>query len=277
MRANEILSDGQQREAYDHMLELARQEQEQEAKRVVAARLHKVASGVMAIAGASAATVGGYLLFLHMSAAPIAQLRPSVVAIDRIKLNASPAKPIEIAAVTSDLAAAPPEDSPTAPIETTAVILPVEKRPLPIETAEDPYASEEDHMPCAISHATNACGAEVTAVLPPSSPGINDARFYHDRGMAFYRKGDMLAAVSDLDQAIQLDPKFSAAFIDRGIVFYRMRKFDRAFADVSRARRIEKANRTVLDAMAKKQLRPLRLEPPKVTRVSQRHTSGVPD
>jgi tetratricopeptide (TPR) repeat protein len=278
MRANEILSDGQQRAAYDHMLELARHEQEQESKRAVAARVHKVASGVMAIAGASAATVGGYMLYLHMSAASIsiAPLRPTVVSIDRIKLGPAPAKPVEVAAVTSDLSAAAPEVSPTEPIETTAVIAPVEKLPLPTETAEDPYASEEDHMPCAVSHPTNGCGAEVTAALS-STPVINDARFYHDRGMASYRKGDMLAAVSDLDQAIQLDPKFSAAFIDRGIVFYRMRKFDRAFADVSKARRIEKSNRAVLDAMARKQLRPLRLEPPKVTRVSQRHTNGVPD
>src|SRR5438105_2035747 len=57
MRANEILSDGEQRAAYDHMLDLARLEQEQESKRAVAAKVHRVASGVMAIAGASAATI----------------------------------------------------------------------------------------------------------------------------------------------------------------------------------------------------------------------------
>jgi tetratricopeptide (TPR) repeat protein len=275
MRANAILSDGEQRAAYDHMLELARHEQVLESKRAVAAKVHRVASGVMAIAGAAAATVGGYMLFMHMSSASIAPLKPIVVAIDRIKLSPALAKPIGAAAPEAPAAAA--EVPPIAPVETAAASLPVEKLPLPVETAEDPYASEEDHMPCAVSHPTNACGAEVTAALP-SIAVINDAKFYHDRGMASYRKGDMLAAVSDLDQAIQLDPRFSGALIDRGIVFYRMRKFDRAFADVSKARRIEKANRAVLDAMAKKQqFRPLRLEPPKVTRVSQRHTTGVPD
>ena len=73
---------------------------------------------------------------------------------------------------------------------------------------------------------------------------------------------------------IQRDPKFSSAYVDRGTVFYRMRRFDRAFADVASAKRIDKANRAVMDALARKQpLRPLRLDPPKLTRVSQRRTS----
>jgi tetratricopeptide (TPR) repeat protein len=276
MRANEILSDGEQRAAYDHMLELARHEQEQESKRAVAAKVHRVASGVMAIAGASAATIGGYMLFMHMSTASVAPLKPIVVAIDRIRLNPSPAKPVVIAAVTPAVTA-PAEPPPAAPLQAAAAPPPAAKLPLPTETAEDPSASDDDHMPCAISHPADGCGAETTASLP-SIPVISDAKFYHDRGMASYRKGDMLAAVADLDQAIQLDPKFSGALIDRGIVFYRMRQFDRAFADVSKARRIEKANRAMLDAMAKKpQSHSLRLEPPKVTRVSQRHITGVPD
>jgi tetratricopeptide (TPR) repeat protein len=83
--------------------------------------------------------------------------------------------------------------------------------------------------------------------------------------MASFQKGDFAAALAELDAAIQLDPRYQEAYIDRGIVFYRMRKFDRAFADVAAAKRIEKTNRTMLDAMAKRQpLRPLKLEPPKV-------------
>ena len=276
MRANEILSDGEQRAAYDYMLDLARQEQEQESKRAVAAKVHRVASGVMAIAGVSAATIGGYMLFMHMSSATIAPLKPIVVAVDRIKVSSPLAKPAETAALTLD-APAVAEVSLAAPLETAAAAPVLAQLSLPAETAEDPYASEEDHMPCAVSHPSNGCGSEVTAALP-SAPVVIDAKFYHDRGMASYRNGDMLAAVADLDQAIQLDPKSSGALIDRGIVFYRMRKFDRAFADVAKARRIEKANRAVLDAMAKKQpSHPLRLEPPRVTRMSQRHTTGVPD
>jgi tetratricopeptide (TPR) repeat protein len=286
MRANEILSDGQQRAAYDHLLDVARHEQDQDSKRAVAAKVHKIASGVMAIAGASAATIGGYMLFMHMSAASVAPLRPAVVAIDRIKLNPASARLGELAAAaqatTSDVVAAAAEVSPTAPVE-TAANLPPETPTLASDRAEDSHGSDEDNKPCAVTHPAKGCTPDVTAALPtavapPSGPVVNDARFYHDRGMASYRKGDMLAAIADLDQAIQIDPKYSGAFYDRGIVFYRMRKFDRAFADVSRAQRIEKSNRAMLDAMARKQqVRPLKLEPPKVTRVSQRHTTGVPD
>jgi hypothetical protein len=49
--------------------------------------------------------------------------------------------------------------------------------------------------------------------------------------------------VAEFDRAIQLDPKFSAAYVDRGIVLYRMQKFERAFADIAHAKRIEKTKR----------------------------------
>ncbi len=72
VRANEILSDVEQRAAYDHLLNLARLEQELAFKRAAAERIHKFASGIMAVAGASVVTVGGYLLFMHMSVASMA-------------------------------------------------------------------------------------------------------------------------------------------------------------------------------------------------------------
>src|SRR5215208_552199 len=72
IRANEILSDAQEREAYDHLLELARIEQVSASKHAVAATIYKLATGVIALTGASVATVGGYLVFIHISAASIA-------------------------------------------------------------------------------------------------------------------------------------------------------------------------------------------------------------
>src|ERR1035437_3345607 len=66
-RANEILGDAEQRAAYDHLLELARQEQKSAAEHAIAARIHKLAFGVIALAGVSVVTVGGYLLFMHRS------------------------------------------------------------------------------------------------------------------------------------------------------------------------------------------------------------------
>ncbi|WP_291562156.1 hypothetical protein [Bradyrhizobium sp.] len=68
---------------------------------------------------------------------------------------------------------------------------------------------------------------------------LNDAQFFHARGVFAYRNGNLNGAIADLDQAVQLDPGFSASYIDRGIVFYRLPKFDRAFADIAPAKRIE--------------------------------------
>src|SRR5712672_3219646 len=73
VRANEILTDAEQRAAYDHLLELARLEPEWGSKNTIAGRIHKLASGVIAMAGGSVVTVAGYLLFMHMSAASVAQ------------------------------------------------------------------------------------------------------------------------------------------------------------------------------------------------------------
>jgi curved DNA-binding protein CbpA len=72
VRANEILADEEQRGAYDHLLHLARIEQETASKHAFAARIHQVASGTMAVAGAMVITLGGYLLFMHISSASVA-------------------------------------------------------------------------------------------------------------------------------------------------------------------------------------------------------------
>src|SRR5712691_17671 len=72
VRANEILGDVEQRAVYDHLLDLARLEQESASARATPAKIHKFASGTIAVAGASVVTVAGYLLFMHMSVASIA-------------------------------------------------------------------------------------------------------------------------------------------------------------------------------------------------------------
>jgi curved DNA-binding protein CbpA len=73
VRANEILADAEQRAAYDHLLELARLEPESASEHTIAARIHKLAPSLIAIAGGSVVTAAGYLLFMHMSAASVAQ------------------------------------------------------------------------------------------------------------------------------------------------------------------------------------------------------------
>jgi curved DNA-binding protein CbpA len=71
VNANQILGDADLRAAYDDLLELAREEEEA-ASQSAAARTHKLASGVIALAGLSVATVAGFLLFMHLSAGSVA-------------------------------------------------------------------------------------------------------------------------------------------------------------------------------------------------------------
>lgn len=76
-----------------------------------------------------------------------------------------------------------------------------------------------------------------------SSLPVKDAGFYREQGIAAYHNGDIALAIADFNLAIRLDPNFKNAYIDRSIAFYRIRKFDRAFADIARAIRIENSRR----------------------------------
>ena len=77
VRASEILADGDQRAAYDHLLDLADQEQRQLAKRAMARRFRQVASGVIAFSVALGLIAGGYLAITQMPeewVAPVTEL-----------------------------------------------------------------------------------------------------------------------------------------------------------------------------------------------------------
>src|ERR1700761_8653646 len=62
VRANEILSDQEQRAAYDHLLVLARKEQKQQATATV---VHKAATSMIALATAAGIGAVGYLMALR--------------------------------------------------------------------------------------------------------------------------------------------------------------------------------------------------------------------
>jgi DnaJ domain len=72
VRANEILGDAEQREVYDHLLDLAHLEQVSASEQATAARFRRVTSGIAALAGIAIMTAGSYLLFMQMSAASLA-------------------------------------------------------------------------------------------------------------------------------------------------------------------------------------------------------------
>src|SRR3984893_18047939 len=199
VRANEILGDAEQRTAYDHLLELARLEQKSASEQAIAARIHKLASGVIAgviaLAGVSVVTVGGYLLFMHMSAALVAPAN---------KVDVTARGSAEIARVS--LAESPDTTDKSA-------------SPVKHESASVP---DEAIAPSAAITQPNAVPA--ANVGPPRGPAASAARDLRGRGFFAYRNGD--GPIAD--------------------VLYRLRKFDRVFANIARANRIEKASRSNL-------------------------------
>jgi len=225
VRANEILRDSDQRLAYDHLLEIARQEQEAASRNALAAKLYKLAFGVVALAGASVASTATYVLLTQISTASIPNVQ-----IDEMDTLARGSA--EIAAITLaspwDLNDRPDFNDRADFSDRADFGVTVGSRAGPLEGTLAEAISEQ----------------AITAKIPPppSAPNrdIEPFEALRDRGIAAYRSGDFEGAIARLDQAIQINPHYKAAYIDRGIVFYRMRKFDRAFADIAKAKRLER-------------------------------------
>ena len=64
-----------------------------------------------------------------------------------------------------------------------------------------------------------------------------DPRFaaaYNDRGVAYEKKGQFEKAISDYNKAIDIDPKLSIAYYNRGIAYGNKGQHDKAISDFSR-------------------------------------------
>jgi DnaJ domain len=208
IRANEILIDDEQRAAYDHLLNIAQLEQDSASKHAIAAKVHKVASGVIALTGVSVVTVSGYLLFLHMSAAALPLTHKIDAAMRSVAAVASVRPPAWPDMIGNSVSSAKPE---SASIFAKGV------------------------APGAAMPESNAGGVPVVNVsLVPDSNSLPAP------GVLASRNGDASDASAELDPAIDLDLAASPADMDQGIVFYHLRRFERVFADLARARRIQK-------------------------------------
>ena len=63
----------------------------------------------------------------------------------------------------------------------------------------------------------------------------NQAVAYNSRGIAFAMKGQQDQAITDFNQAIQLEPDYAGAFSNRANAYAARGEFDRALADYDRA------------------------------------------
>jgi curved DNA-binding protein CbpA len=240
VRANEILADEDQRAAYDHLLALAHKEKRQQL-RVKA--VHKVATSVIALAVASGLGLGGYIVYQE----------PQVAGALRHLAEIAIARPGDFAGLTPSAQAKTASQTMTQTVaEARAEASPLDIKVIQTVSVEPPRPAEKQQMasvsadailPVGVTPPAEADNAPAASVGPPLEIAPGDAKVFRERGIFAYRSGDLDGAIVEFDRAIQLDPKFSAAYIDRGIVLYRQQKFERAFADIAQAKRIEKANR----------------------------------
>jgi tetratricopeptide (TPR) repeat protein len=224
VRAHDILTDEEQRAAYDQLLALALREPGAKSKHTaIYETIQKLATNTIAATIISGVLVAGYALFVPMSQAP---------AVSERSIDLAPRQTIEVAALA-------PIVQSTAQPDTIARVEPRDAR-------EEPAAAD-DVMTTGTVWPADGTQPVAHIDLVPDLP-VNDAKSYRRRGIYAYRDGDLSRALADFDLAIQRDPNYAEAYVDRGIVLYRMRQFDRAFADMTRAKRIGNANRTTTPA-----------------------------
>jgi len=215
VNASEILGDDEQRAAYDHLLELARLEQQSASKAALATRIHRLVSGVIGFAGISAVTVGGYLLFMHMSVASV-----------------DPAHGVDAAErAAPEIATVHPAGSPDT-AETT----------LPLGHENARIQSEAFAPGAELAGAADSVAADHVGPAPEAA--ASEARSLLARRLIAYRNGDLSRLFAELNRSDQTDPNFLPTYVDRSVIFYRLQKIDRAFAEVARPKPIEKAGRS---------------------------------
>lgn len=71
--------------------------------------------------------------------------------------------------------------------------------------------------------------------MTPAAWAAADPVFLNDRAVRLFNAGDIDRAIVDLDEAIRLDPKLAAAYINRGLIYAQKRDHARAMADYDEA------------------------------------------
>jgi len=219
VRAHAILSDDQQRAAYDECLVRA-QQQARDKKRNILSEFRRLAPDAVLATVIALISIGTFLLVEKISTMRLAPARVQAISTQASALAAAmPAQPSDTvgrAAERERLDRVPVSNKPVAAAA-------VEEMPAPVArtTADRTMADKAD-------------------VIPPAPDAVvKDAGYYRDRGGLAYRNGDLPMALADFDLAINLDPSSAEAYINRAIVFRRMGDMKRALADVAEAKRID--------------------------------------
>jgi curved DNA-binding protein CbpA len=228
VRANAILSDEQQRAAYDQLLEVARRQQQAPKRTNFSGAVRRLAADAIASAAVSVVLVGGYFLFKPVDGRSIASAQMT----DMSSLSRREPAPAPTATELSDAHGRTGQHDRPAVVGTG---MKFDVNPRGVEAPAKP----EGIAPAAT---TGTAPASAHASSAPES-GIKDAKYYLERGISAYRSGDLYIALANFDLAIDRDPGFSDSYINRGIVFHRLGDLKRALSDVAEAKRIDDLNR----------------------------------
>lgn len=69
----------------------------------------------------------------------------------------------------------------------------------------------------------------------PKQNESRDAKFYNNRGTTFGEKGQYDQAISDFNNAIEINPRYIKAYNNRGIVYRLKGQYDKAISDFNKA------------------------------------------
>jgi curved DNA-binding protein CbpA len=195
VRANAILSDRRQREAYDRMLAIALRQRASKPKRGnFSRRFRELAFGAISGAIFSAVSIGIYLLFGHMSAVSLARnpVPDALVNAPAAAITAGPSGDLAGHHATTGLAGAPKvqaeiKQASRHALEESSQQEAAKKPEAGPAEAITPGAEPAVPSPSA-PPATDAADAKNDG--PPQDAVVKDARYYRERGIQAYRSGD---------------------------------------------------------------------------------------
>jgi tetratricopeptide (TPR) repeat protein len=73
------------------------------------------------------------------------------------------------------------------------------------------------------------------ASTQPKQDESRSAKFYNNRGIAFAEKGQYDQAISDFNQALEINPRYNKAYNNRGIVYRLRGQYHQAISDFNRS------------------------------------------
>jgi curved DNA-binding protein CbpA len=230
VRANEILSDHDQRAAYDHLLGLADVERNDGSNRIAVTTIYQLATGTMTLAAVSFVLLVGYMLFGYVNNIPLVPAQTTDTS------RVAPAKIEPAKMMLTEFVDTPGSTSDRVDVDG-------DKKFENLRTIEGPSA-----LDAGTSAADTFSTHMDESILPAhdfAAPdfGPANANDYREQAISAYRNGDLYLSLIKLDLAISLDPKSSDAYVDRGIVLHRLGDMKRAHADIAKAKQIDDSNR----------------------------------